>query len=566
MVPLTLTLPSNLLALAIRSPCARSPTPASLSRPRRAKALVNIVRVLGIFMTIASVSLIVFLITLPNLATRNNTTDPTSALNSQPGYRNQHDSPRTIDPPSKSSVECDAACQNQNLFETLARLEVVKRRYSVDADNESTASASASSTSEFQLLAEDHTLRKRTAAFFSDGADSVEQNHPVDEPEILRTNPKNRKQAKNAPAKKDKTQKQDVKDAKAHAAGVTNNGERKMHGTKDGDYSPQAIIQLSSIGSVSGYYGQVQIGSPQQTFNVVFDTGSSDLWIPSIKCKEASCLSHQRFNGKHSSSYDTLDPPEPFEIEYGTGEVSGVISEDIITLGGLSSKRPIRFAESKTSSPLFGRAIFDGVFGLAYQEMSSSGEQPPFLSMMEQRTVKNGMFGFFMGQGSGELAFGGYDSSRIEGNDILWSKVIKKGYWEIMMDGVKSEKEELLKAPVHAIVDTGTTQIIIPVALARHLHAKFLPGARHIHDGIYSLPCNVQGMPMLKIEIGGKTFELPPHLYTLQEIAPGRCMSGFAGEEVEGTSWILGDVFLRSVYSIFDFDNDRVGFGKLATP
>ncbi|KAF9572209.1 hypothetical protein EC968_010147 [Mortierella alpina] len=578
MVPLTLTLPSNLLAVAIRSPCARSPTPASLSRPRRAKVLVNVVRVLGLLMTIASVSLIIFLITLPNLATRNTSTDPSSALDSQLGQRRQRESPRTIDPPIREGIECDAACQNQNLFETLARLEVVKRRYSVDPDHESTATPIASSTGEFQLMTEDHALKERAAAFAFDGDDSTEKNDGADEPEILRTKAKNRKKAKNAPTKKGKTHTQgkahkhgkthnhDAEDHKAHAAGVTNKGEHKMHGTKNGDFSPQAIIQLSSIGSVSGYYGQVQIGSPQQTFNVVFDTGSSDLWIPSIKCTEASCLTHQRFSGKHSSSYDTLNPPEPFEIEYGTGEVSGVISEDIITLGGLSSKRPIRFAESMTSSPLFGRAVFDGVFGLAYQEMSSSGEQPPFLSMMEQRTVKNGIFGFYMGHGSGELAFGGYDSSRIEGNDILWSKVVKKGYWEIMMDGVKSEKEKLLKAPVHAIVDTGTTQIIVPVGLARHLHAKLLPGARHIHDGIYSLPCNLQGMPILKFEIGGRTFELPPHLYTLQEIAPGRCMSGFAGEEVEGTSWILGDVFLRSVYSIFDFDNDRVGFGKLATP
>ncbi|KAF9948279.1 hypothetical protein BGZ72_009788 [Mortierella alpina] len=566
MVPLTLTLPSNLLALAIRSPCARSPTPASLSRPRRTKALVNIVRVLALLLTIASVSLIIFLITLPSLVTRKNKTNPGFALNSQSGHRNQYESPRTIDPPLEGTVECDAACQSQNLFEALARLEVVKRRYSVDADQESTSTASVSSAIGPPLVTEEHTLKERAAAFIVKGVDSVEDNNPADELEVLRAKPKNKKKAKKAPAKKDKAQKQDAKDAKADATGVASKGEHKMHGTKDGDYSPQAIIQLSSIGSVSGYYGQVQIGNPQQTFNVVFDTGSSDLWIPSVKCTEASCLSHQRFSGKHSSSYDTLDPPEPFEIEYGTGEVSGVISEDIIALGGLSSKRPIRFAESMTSSPLFGRAVFDGVFGLAYQEMSSSGELPPFLSMMEQHAVKNGMFGFYMGHGSGELAFGGYDSSRIEGNDILWSKVIKKGYWEIMMDSVKSEKGDFLKAPVHAIVDTGTTQIIVPVALARHLHAKFLPGARHIHDGIYSLPCNVQGMPMLKFQIGGRTFELPPRLYTLQEIAPGRCMSGFAGEEVEGTSWILGDVFLRSVYSIFDFDNDRVGFGKLATP
>eukprot|EP01032_Pedospumella_encystans_P022733 gene22733-25751_t len=70
----------------------------------------------------------------------------------------------------------------------------------------------------------------------------------------------------------------------------------------------------------SQYYGQIALGTPNQKFNVIFDTGSSDLWVASSNC-DSSCGRHAKYNSAKSSTY--IANGTSFDITYGSGPVSG---------------------------------------------------------------------------------------------------------------------------------------------------------------------------------------------------------------------------------------------------
>lgn len=75
----------------------------------------------------------------------------------------------------------------------------------------------------------------------------------------------------------------------------------------------------------------ISLGTPAQTFTVVPDTGSSNLWVYGSKCKSFICKTHSTFDAAASSTY--IEGTEPFEIEYGSGGIRGTQSTDTCSLG-----------------------------------------------------------------------------------------------------------------------------------------------------------------------------------------------------------------------------------------
>ncbi len=73
------------------------------------------------------------------------------------------------------------------------------------------------------------------------------------------------------------------------------------------------------------YYGTISIGTPPQEFTVIFDTGSSNTWVPSKKCTSLACYLHSRYDSSESETYESDE--RDFAIRYGSGAVEGFISK-----------------------------------------------------------------------------------------------------------------------------------------------------------------------------------------------------------------------------------------------
>ena len=84
------------------------------------------------------------------------------------------------------------------------------------------------------------------------------------------------------------------------------------------------------------YYGKIEIGNPAQAFNVVFDTGSSNLWVPSSNCWSPACWIHPTFHEGSSRTYSKNG--SSFSIQYGTGSMSGYIGRDDLRISSLTAK------------------------------------------------------------------------------------------------------------------------------------------------------------------------------------------------------------------------------------
>lgn len=321
------------------------------------------------------------------------------------------------------------------------------------------------------------------------------------------------------------------KENRDFVAGILARGMKGIHST----------VKLGKEGSVvindyenSQYFGQVSLGSPAQNFQVsfihyyyirtnnitiniyvliiiivkvIFDTGSSDLWVASSQC-DSSCGRHAKYNSAKSSTY--IANGTTFDITYGSGPVSGFESIDVLNVGGLVVKN-MEFAQVTDASGLgaaYKLGKFDGILGLAFPILSVNKVPTVFENIVSQGLVDSAEFAFYLGNENGEkgeLVFGGVDSAHYTGS-FTYVPLKATTYWEIHLDAMNAGSTSIMAGGQSAIVDSGTSLLTGPKDAVKKIADQI--GAKEFVAGEYLVSCDASSLPNFDFIIGGNSYTL----------------------------------------------------------
>eukprot|EP00371_Babesia_bovis_P002836 XP_001611483.1 eukaryotic aspartyl protease family protein [Babesia bovis T2Bo] len=219
------------------------------------------------------------------------------------------------------------------------------------------------------------------------------------------------------------------------------------------------------------YFGEIEVGTPPEKFVVVFDTGSSQLWIPSKECSSTGCSTHRKFDAKGSSTYKKapLDAANAY-IQYGTGECVLALGSDTVKIGPLEVKnQSIGLATYESDHP-FGDLPFDGLVGLGFPDKmykDTDGMLPLLDNIMQQKLLNRNLVAFYMSKDKtqpGSMSFGSIDPRYVlPGHSPWWFPVVATDFWEIAMEAILIDGKPMkLENKYNAAIDTGSSLISGP--------------------------------------------------------------------------------------------------------
>ncbi|RDB16308.1 Lysosomal aspartic protease [Hypsizygus marmoreus] len=354
---------------------------------------------------------------------------------------------------------------------------------------------------------------------------------------------------------------------------------------KTGSRRAVAGISMVNQQSDASYFATVNIGTPPQPFNVILDTGSSDLWVADSACVTCNRVTPV-FEASKSSSLQLS--ASSTTIRYGSGEVAGQIGSDVVRMGGFTVQEQTFLAVNELSSGLLDGSV-SGILGLAFSTIASTRATPFWQTLANNGQLTTPEMSFWMTrfrdvptaseeEPGGVFTLGGTNSSLFTGDiEFLTMPTSTPTFWLLSLSSMTVQGKRVSITSGNsalAAIDTGTTLIGGPTEDVQAIWAA-VPGAQAVDtmSGFFSFPCTTE--VEVTMSFGGKSWPINTADMNLGRVSRGstQCVGGIfdlslGSNIVSGggnPNWVVGATFLKNVYSVFRSDPPSIGFAQLST-
>jgi cathepsin D len=318
-------------------------------------------------------------------------------------------------------------------------------------------------------------------------------------------------------------------------------------------------IAIDDDGNDYSYFISMDVGAENKTMWMLLDTGGNNSWMFGSNCTANACAMHNTFGTNDSNTLQMT--ATPFDVGYGTGTVSGDLGTDSVSFAG--DRMQFTFGLAANASSDFKNYPMDGILGLGRSNSSSTSTTTFMNAVANAKLLTSNVIGISLQRNSdgakdGEITFGGIDNTKFTGNLSYTNTSPGIDRWEIPLDDASVGGTAGNFSRKSAIIDTGTSYIFLPPPDASALHA-LIPGSSPSGDS-FNIPC--KSTTVVAFTFSGVTYGVSPKDYVgaATDSTGNTCVSNIIGVQTFGPDdWLLGDVFLKNVYSVFDFDQNRIG-------
>ncbi|KAF9962759.1 hypothetical protein BGZ70_007899 [Mortierella alpina] len=371
---------------------------------------------------------------------------------------------------------------------------------------------------------------------------------------------------------------------------------RPIQRRQEGAGLPASLQNHGTIFSI-----QVTIGSPGDNFQLLVDTGSADLWLPSTECNSQLC-GNSKFDIAKSNTFQTVYEDEPYEIQYGDGSsatydlckdtviIHGITATDqflglAFNVSSSSSSQPEVGEKPPNDEPPKDNEIPVGLLGMAFQSISAS-KSPTFMdTAFQQEQISQNIFSLYLPPvdgndeaaiRDGEITLGGINLDRYTGI-MTYAPLTNKTFWVFNVTGVTlgdaaigvdGRKDGSTdggggggRKSLDAIMDSGTTAIVLGDNDVKEFYSKSTDATAFL-EKYWTFPCTSSHEIVITLASGSR-LSVPKDQASLGATDPNsdRCVSAIVGGGTDGEV-LLGLSFMASHYVVFDKDNSRLGIAS----